>query len=103
MGYALDIDAAANTGRGGDLTDYSGGIVVAPIATNIGEILKPFIENSTENGGYGYDYPSRMAATSGNTTPQSVFNSGGGIGSILANPIVWIGGAAILIALLAFK
>lgn len=103
MAYALDINAAASTGRGGDLTDYSGGIMVSPTATNLGEIMKIFTEGGPEQGGYGYTSTSRMAASTGNAIPQSQFNSMGGVAQVLLNPFVLLGGAALLIALIALK
>lgn len=91
------------TSKSGDLVDYGGGIVVSPTATNLGEILKLFTDGGPEQGGYGVNTTSRMAASVGNSTPQSQYNSTGGIVSTLMNPFVLLGGAAVILALIALK
>jgi len=108
MGFLSALSAVASatsSGTGAAKTAYSGtsgDIVVCPVGVNLGEILKPFVENDTENGGYGYVTPARLAASTGSSTPESIFNSTKQtFFQWLGNPIVL--GAALLGGLIFLK
>lgn len=65
---------------------------------NFGEIIKPYIQGSPENGGYDVSVPSRLAVT-----PSSGLSDSNGYGSMYAEknifqkyPYVFIGGAAVI-------
>lgn len=71
---------------------------------NFGEIIKPYIQGSPENGGYDVQVPSRLAVT-----PASSLSDTNAYGSMYAEknlfqkyPYVFVGGAAAL-AVIYFK
>jgi hypothetical protein len=73
-------------------------INIAPSAVNLGEILKPFKQGSTANGGYGLQTPSRYLSDNNGQIEQyqpvslGEQDEGDGIGM----PLILIAGAGII-------
>lgn len=77
-------------------------ITVAPIAVNLGEILRPYNEGSVTNGGYGMPVASRFITNlSGNET----FTVSGGGELNLSSPLVLavIGGIVAMVVFMRKK
>lgn len=99
MGFGLNIAQPATSG----FTEALNTAFTSPVTNeiesgnfNFGEIIKPYIQGSPENGGYNVTVPSRLAVT----PATSLANSNSGLYPAEKNlfqkyPWIFIGGGAI--------